>query len=762
MARRAASSAFPPHEFQVSEPDKNVASDVVTRFAVVAPQSPDVISSRSCHQSTEELELSTNELPHPTRFIEAAGYGLRVFPGQPRGKKPIGPWKAYQENTSATADQLAAWDASDFNLCIVTGSASGILVVDVDSPEAQKLIDELDPPLTPAVRTAKGQHLYFRFPDYEIRNSTNIRGVKLDVRGEGGYVIGAGSIHPTGLRYDWTISPADVEFAPLPDNLRALLEKESRSGQRADLGPATDLPSTGVRGLDRCLGEELAEAESKVSSAPQGERNDMLFKMAARMAAHVSAASVDWLPCAEALAASATAAGLEDREIAPTLESAWKAGSSEPTAWIRVAVEWIYLANQDLFYHLRSGTYLKPNGFHGQFGYLYWDKGSFAHYLLRADRVKRVHDIAYEPLNSDRYFERDGREFLNTFKPSKVEPTPGDPSPFLDFMAGLIPDEAEREHLLEMIAFSVRNPGRRLRYALMLRTPVQGVGKSMLLEIWGELLGSHNVRKTSPKELASDFQGYLPQRLLVLCEELNLGMGARAYNDLKDMITSDLVTVNEKYLRQREWRVFANFVFLTNLERPLLIEPTDRRLFYINSSAQRREASYYTEFVAWWRNNLGVIRHFLDGIDLDDFNPYECPPMTEAKRQLIADSRSELAQELALAIEERRGCFSSDIVTLDQVRIELARLLQIKGSNQLMNALKEVGALPLGQHRVVGSVDRQSLWAVRNVEYWNLTDRANRAEEMNRKPGLFADLDGTGIEVVHSSRYPGDYEASFG
>ena len=115
-------------------------------------------------------------------FSAAAETGLRVFPAKARSKKPATDWKKYQQERP-TSDDLARWDVSQFNVCVVTGSPSGIVVVDVDSPEAQRLIDSLDLPLTPAVRTARGRHLYFKAPLYEVRNSVNIKGVKLDIRG---------------------------------------------------------------------------------------------------------------------------------------------------------------------------------------------------------------------------------------------------------------------------------------------------------------------------------------------------------------------------------------------------------------------------------------------------------------------------------------------------------------------------------------------------------------------------------------------------
>src|SRR5205085_4206659 len=143
-----------------------------------------------------------------------------------------------------------------------------------------------------------------------------------------------------------------------------------------------------------------------------------------------------------------------------------------------------------------------------------------------------------------RFIMKDGLNWMNTYRPSDVVATPGDWAPFVDFMGHLVPDVDEREHLLKMLAWTVRNPGKKLRHALLLRSEHQGVGKSMLSEIWSALLGHHNIRKTTTEEVSSQFQSFIKQTLLIVLEELNWGVGPIGYNRLKDLITADVVPVN--------------------------------------------------------------------------------------------------------------------------------------------------------------------------------------------------------------------------
>ena len=89
----------------------------------------------------------------------------------------------------------------------MTGHVSGIFVLDADSPEALEWTREHMPPTEMRVRTAKGVHHYYKLSaDTRIRNKTRIRvgaggRIGLDVRADGGYVVGPGSIHPSGMVY---------------------------------------------------------------------------------------------------------------------------------------------------------------------------------------------------------------------------------------------------------------------------------------------------------------------------------------------------------------------------------------------------------------------------------------------------------------------------------------------------------------------------------------------------------------------------------
>lgn len=108
---------------------------------------------------------------------------------------------------------------TDRNIAIATGIESGIFVVDVDGEAGLASQAELPKlPKTLTCKTARGFHYYFRYPDKKVYNRTHVwKGI--DIRGEGGYVIGPPSHHVLGLRYEWL-----DEYAPIADAPDWLLE----------------------------------------------------------------------------------------------------------------------------------------------------------------------------------------------------------------------------------------------------------------------------------------------------------------------------------------------------------------------------------------------------------------------------------------------------------------------------------------------------------------------------------------------------------
>jgi len=150
--------------------------------------------------------------------------GIAVIPVKYRDKRPLLRWQQYQSQLP-TEQELRWWFAKPRNIGIITGW-QGLTVLDFDdmSDYSKWLLWARSQPGPPEwvswmaykVVTSRGVHVYIRLPKPERTRRVG----KIDIKCRGGYVIGAGSIHPSGAVY----TPLTEHFNfPLVANLSDVL-----------------------------------------------------------------------------------------------------------------------------------------------------------------------------------------------------------------------------------------------------------------------------------------------------------------------------------------------------------------------------------------------------------------------------------------------------------------------------------------------------------------------------------------------------------
>ena len=124
-------------------------------------------------------------------------WGFSIIPLLPN-KKPLIKWEEFQKRKPTEKDIRGWWSTyPEAMIGIVTGEISGIAVIDVDTKdliEADSFLLGSITGDTPLVGTPRGYHYYFAYQD-GITNTVNIKGEKIDIRAEGGYVIAPPSVN---------------------------------------------------------------------------------------------------------------------------------------------------------------------------------------------------------------------------------------------------------------------------------------------------------------------------------------------------------------------------------------------------------------------------------------------------------------------------------------------------------------------------------------------------------------------------------------
>jgi hypothetical protein len=207
---------------------------------------------------TNEIEQRLNAVlsgePAPVKAVTALDAalkllkkGLSLLPVPYRSKKPKHSWKRFQAERP-TEDEVKAWFANGpSNYGIVTGALSRIAVIDCDSPEAAAYVEKKYP--TSWIQTtSRGKQFLFRHPGGKVPTVAGLTldAFKIDVRGDGGFIVGPNSVHPSGAVYTtnepgWGGTPDDLPVFPME-----IFAAESRL---ADKLPHATAPSASLEEL---------------------------------------------------------------------------------------------------------------------------------------------------------------------------------------------------------------------------------------------------------------------------------------------------------------------------------------------------------------------------------------------------------------------------------------------------------------------------------------------------------------------------------
>jgi hypothetical protein len=209
--------------------------------------------------------------------LEYLEMGFSVIPVK-LDKKPVLPsWVEYQKRKPTRAE-VSNWFTGYDNIAgvaIITGAVSGLVVLDLEEGAD---ITGLEIPHTPTAKTGGGgRHGYFKHPGFQVKNSAKQLGPKIDVRGDGGYVVAPPSISSKGA-YEWLID-LDTPLAPMPE---WLVKKPQASAeiQRDDSAANKILPADAKPiEQDKTWGDILRGVE-------EGRRHDSATRIAGKLLRH--------------------------------------------------------------------------------------------------------------------------------------------------------------------------------------------------------------------------------------------------------------------------------------------------------------------------------------------------------------------------------------------------------------------------------------------------------------------------------------------
>jgi hypothetical protein len=336
---------------------------------------------------------------------------------------------------------------------------------------------------------------------------------------------------------------------------------------------------------------------------------------------------------------------------------------------------------------------------------------------------------------------RDGDVYGNRWRDARPAPGTGDVTPWIDHCRTLLPDDDEREHVLDVMAFKTQHADVKINHAV-LHGGDQGCGKDTL---WAPFLwavcgpGLKNRGLMDNDTLNSQWGYQLESEVLIINElrEPEARERRALANRLKPLIAAppELLVVNRKGLSPYDMvnRMFV--LAFTNDPVPITIDSQDRRWFCVWSSAPRMRADDARALWDWYKSGgFEAVAGWLHRRDVSKFNPAATPRWSEFKASLIEQGMSVAESYLVDMLRGRKGEFAKGVIgspfhaLCDRVAGAVPSGVKVPQA-ALLHAVKEAGWIDLGRVASSDLPTKKHLFCAPELAQMNKSDLRRLVEE---------------------------------
>ena len=608
------------------------------------------------------------------------------------------------------------------NMGVLTGEVSGIVALDIDGELGKRNLEELkselgELPETVTVYTGGGGvHYYFGIPDgMEFKNSANQVIEKVDVRGNGGFVVGPGSMHHSGNFYEYApgLDIASVPIVELPPAWAERIasprkiEISQKGKQNSNMAFSEKAPSgSPYAGLSwqQTLETQLGDAEGgrgfhdPLGSATmkfyfqEGLNADPeIFKTKALLEIQRAACDHDrniWKYTAEEIdrelesarrkvgklkeksRSKKTAAYgskiLFDLSEADTMSDRLRAlRNTYAMAQVGSKTFVVKRPTPEKQYQLISGPDFE-RFFAGLFEDVVNADGEERRELLaKVFQQSMEHCIRYDGISFEPDESKLPEGHLNSWQGFQIKGVAGDWSRLKHHILTVWCDGDEElfEWVMDWFAHCIQCPGEKMGSAIVVRGTV-GVGKSMPFDFFREVLGRYASKISNKRQLSGNFNGHFEGMIFIQFEEGLWGGERDAANLMKDMITSD------KWMIEREGKDaflmsnYSRFAFTTNEDwaAPIPMSGDSRRYLVLDASdTYKGDIEHFSAIAQQMKNGgLEAMMHELSTRQpaSGNWSHLRTPPKTKAlaaqRRHAFTTDQNTLISALSLGIID--GC----------------------------------------------------------------------------------------------------------
>ena len=292
----------------------------------------------------------------------------------------------------------------------------------------------------------------------------------------------------------------------------------------------------------------------------------------------------------------------------------------------------------------------------------------------------------------------EGRRLLNTYVPIDTLRQSGDPAPFLDFLARLLPNERDRTILLSYMAAVLQNPGAKFQWWPVLQG-TRGNGKTLILRVMSHGIGHRYTHLANVAKMArggANFNAWVQGNLFVGLEEVYVANRRDFLEEFKPYVTNDRLPYEKKGVDETTGDNRCNGLALTNHRNGVPIDDDERRYAIFFTAQQTKmdlirdgmDGSYFPDLYDWLEGrrafaHLGpkygysVVNDYLRKFAVTEhfwMTLFSHAPTTSSTMDAREESRGFAEQEIKEAIEQQRPGFAGGWVSSIQVDSLLERI----------------------------------------------------------------------------------------
>jgi hypothetical protein len=516
----------------------------------------------------------------------------------------------------ATKDQIIAWAKNwpEANVGIVTNN---LFIVDADSGEA--IVWSRNNLLYTPLRcsTKKGGHWYYkRDPDWVIGNDGRWKDpFDCDIRANGGYIVAGGSVHPSGINYQFQFGEG-LSSIPHRDKLPVFTECLFK-----EIMTTISTPPKLESGTDIKLDTSLEKGFDFEKTVPIGNRHNYVTSFAG----NCYAKNYSIIKAEDMLTKwgeSQNPIANLDKHIS-TLKNIYRKNEEQDS---KKAIKFVEELNKKhAIVSVKGKTAILNETYDPT-----WNRDEISLSsandlrLLYCNRCVNIQKKGKQTLKSaadiwlcspDRrqyegiYFDPSGKEienYYNLYKGWDVEPQKGDCSLYYDHIKENIAngDKKIEKYTLDWMADAVQNIAKKPGVSIVLRGG-QGCGKGVFIINFGSLFGCHYHHVSDSRHVVGHFNSLLSDNLILFADEAFYAGDKQHESALKTLISEDKRIIEFKGKNAFALPNYTRLMMASNKDWVVPVDMDDRRFFIIDVGENHVKDYPYFEAIHKQMNEQG-------------------------------------------------------------------------------------------------------------------------------------------------------------